>query len=981
MPDMPEVKIFTKSIVPLFFLQRFFAGVFLFNLFIAAAIAQTNNLQQVPGFPATDIYDLLTDSKGYLWIAHDGGISKYDGINFINYSSPLQTSPDVTGLIEDKYARIWFHSFTGQIFYIQNGRMNLLTDYDSKGEPNFPRIGLFKDMLVATTKRGLFICDINTLKCHYEKCSDTSCRGTTSLSVQANQIIAYGNRRWYIFKPGYGLRPAYFNIGDTKLIEENIGTLAVKTFRDTAFVFCNPGRVLYKLLSKNDSLQVCQMQQLDFFISTISVQKNSYLINTVRRSIEMPGNHAINGYDITSLSVDKQGHRWYGTLGKGLISNLEQENALKDRCSISLLNNDLVKCLLSYDHLLLIGTQNGKLISYDPATNASKLLFELPAKNNGISYLKALGKNNIVVGSPTKTLIYNVKSHRNEQTFLYMSVKQADTIGGALVLATSPGLIARPLDSSANYIAWKKAFSWQFKGLNDINDEQFSFVGIQQRAKAVCCLPKTKTIWASLKNGLYSTNNAGLHPFYYNRAPVYSSCLTSYGDKLIVGTFNTGILIIDGNSIKHITTDDGLLANNILRLKVLNNALWIYNNGLVQVFSLKTLKIINDYQLPDLSSGIVTDSEYIDGQLYLANTAGVYRVSSRKFVNSYGVDISAITVNGRDTGAINNLTLNHKQNDIQISVSVPSLIDGKDVVIKYRLINHSSAKWNYGKAGERDFRFESLMPGSYQFEAVADRQQTGISGKSVKIKFIITQPWWKRWWALTLLAITGGLIVMGFARLYYLNLLSNEKTEFEKKLAIEKERQRISSDMHDDIGASLSAMKLYTGNIRNSGAEEFNFHEIYDMMDDLSNKVKEVIWRLDKNSDTLESLIFFIEASSYNLFRNAKANIKVSLPNIIPDIVISSDKRHDISLVLKEALHNIIKHSGATMALLQIEITGAYLQITVTDNGMGIPTNTSGIRSGYGLTNMQERIRKLGGQFRVESNNGTTIKLKVPINK
>jgi signal transduction histidine kinase len=273
------------------------------------------------------------------------------------------------------------------------------------------------------------------------------------------------------------------------------------------------------------------------------------------------------------------------------------------------------------------------------------------------------------------------------------------------------------------------------------------------------------------------------------------------------------------------------------------------------------------------------------------------------------------------------------------------------------------------------------MPGNYVFEAEADRPQTGLAGNPIKIGFIIMPPIWKRWWAISGLAFAGALILLAIARLYYLHLLANEKAEFDKKLSIEKERQRISNDMHDDIGASLSAMKLFTSSMQGEDDTNENFQEIYDMMDELSTKVKQVIWRLDKNSDTLESLIFFTEALSYNLFKNARPKIKVTLPDIIPDIVIAGEKRHDITLVLKEALHNIIKHSGASEAFLNIELVGAYLQIMVRDNGLGILPHTSGIRPGHGVINMQERIRKLGGQFRIESNNGTIIKLKIPINK
>jgi len=451
-------------------------SLFLLVFSITVGVSQPKILQRVPGMPSTEVYDLFTDSKGFLWIAHSMGVSKYDGISFTTYSNPQQSSLKCTGLLEDKYGRIWFNNFTGQIFYIENGRMNLLAAYNGKNEPNFPRIGLFKDMLVATTKRGLFICNINTLKCHYETCKYSPGKGTRSLSVLNDKVIAYGNKSWFVYKPGDGLKAAYFNSRDANLINENAGTLNVRTFKDTAFLFCNPASVVYKLILVNDSLKICSAPQFKYYINTVTVQNNKYWINTVKYSVEKPGNNFIKGYDISSLVVDKQGHTWYGSLQKGLISDLESNNPLKNQCIMPLLKGDIIQCLIKNDSTLLIGTQNGKLISYDPHTNKSSILISLPAKRNGISYLKMLNENNVLVGSTTNTFIFNILKRHVEQTFPYMSIKQADTINQSIVFATSAGLIIRPYkDNPANYEGWKARFCKQFKGLTEVEGDYSNF--------------------------------------------------------------------------------------------------------------------------------------------------------------------------------------------------------------------------------------------------------------------------------------------------------------------------------------------------------------------------------------------------------------------------------------------------------------------------------------------------------------------------
>jgi signal transduction histidine kinase len=971
--------------VPRSFLLRFLVSFSIITVNLSVIIAQTKILQQIPEFPSTEVYDLLTDSKGFLWIAHNGGISKYDGINFISYSYPLQTSLGASGLFEDKYGRIWFNNFTGQIFYIQNGRMNLLNAYDSRSEPNFPRIGLFNDMLVATTKKGLFICDINTLKCHYATCPGLTGNGTTSLAVFKDKVVAYGNRKWFIYKPVTGLRPAYFNAAGAKLIDENVGTLVGRTFRDTAFLFCNPARVVYKITAGNDSLKLCDMPHFQYYINTVTVLKDKYFINTSQSSIEKPNNDTIKGANLNCVSVDKQGHYWYGSLLKGLLAPAGPENKSTRACSLPLPNGDVITCLAKNGGNLLIGTQFGKLISYDPLHGRPTILTTLLPKHNGIRGLMMVDSSKVLICSPANTFVLNIASRQIERTYRYLAIKQAGIFNHSLLFATSSGLIVMPdKNNRVNFESWKTGFDKQFKGFNEREevDGPYKLLVYEQRAMAACYSSKTETIWAALKNGLYKINRAGPALYYFNNLPVYASCLANYNSSVIVGTINNGVLIIgDDDSVRRLSTDDGLLSNTILHLKIINNNLWIYDNGLVQVFDINNLKVVTKYQLPDINPGLITDVEEINGQPYLANANGLYKVPFiKKDDYNVGVYPNLITINGKDTGSINDIKLPYYKNDLQISLGAPSLTNGKNIFIKYRLSTTDRAKWIYGKPGERNFRFGSLSPGSYHFEAYAGTLPMGVYGHPLKLNFTISPPRWKTWWAFTLMGIAGASIVFSVARLYYLNLLSNEKTEFEKKLAIEKERQRISSDMHDDIGANLSALRLYTKSIQNPG-DVLKNSQVDEMMNELSDKVREIIWRLDKNGDTLAGLINFIEATSVNLFKHSPIKFNINLPDLIPEIDIDTDTRHDIFLIVKEGLNNAIKHSMATEVLLKISFQGNRLKVIVKDDGTGIWKPANEKKSGRGLTNIKKRAENLKASISIESNEGTTIMVDIPLSE
>src|SRR3954471_21417464 len=130
--------------------------VFLFA--ICRVFAQPLTIDEVITTPSKEIYDLMQDKKGFIWIGDELGVRRYDGIAFTNYTHPLQTSLSMAGLEEDSQGRIWCHNFNGQIFYIEHERMHLLEAYNPAGERVFPHIAICGDELLATSAIGMFIC-------------------------------------------------------------------------------------------------------------------------------------------------------------------------------------------------------------------------------------------------------------------------------------------------------------------------------------------------------------------------------------------------------------------------------------------------------------------------------------------------------------------------------------------------------------------------------------------------------------------------------------------------------------------------------------------------------------------------------------------------------------------------------------------------------------------------------------------------------
>jgi signal transduction histidine kinase len=212
----------------------------------------------------------------------------------------------------------------------------------------------------------------------------------------------------------------------------------------------------------------------------------------------------------------------------------------------------------------------------------------------------------------------------------------------------------------------------------------------------------------------------------------------------------------------------------------------------------------------------------------------------------------------------------------------------------------------------------------------------------------------------------------------YISRLRKQRVILEKQLAVQLERQRISAEMHDDIGAGLSGIKLLTemtkGKVKDTAASS-EVEKIYESVGDISAKMKEVIWSLNAENDQLPSLISYIQKQARQWLENYPCQLDITIPEKIPTVEISGESRRNIFLIVKEAVHNIIKHSGADKVNINIGCE-EQLTISVSDNGSGI--DASGNSTGNGLKNMRYRIQQLNGKFFIQNNNGVILTFEIP---
>ena len=206
----------------------------------------------------------------------------------------------------------------------------------------------------------------------------------------------------------------------------------------------------------------------------------------------------------------------------------------------------------------------------------------------------------------------------------------------------------------------------------------------------------------------------------------------------------------------------------------------------------------------------------------------------------------------------------------------------------------------------------------------------------------------------------------------------------EQRQALERERVRISEDMHDEVGASLTEIAILSELAKKSldkpGEAGTHVQQISDRAAEVIDNIGEIIWAINPKNDSLDNVVAHIRHHTVQYLKLTPMKCTFVVPDGIPSFHLSAEVRRNLFLVVKEAIHNIVKHSRALEVSITISITGGTLEILIEDNGKGFTVGKR-LQSGDGLENMDKRIADIGGTFRVESapGDGTRVAIEVPM--
>ncbi|HEX6192154.1 MAG TPA: triple tyrosine motif-containing protein, partial [Chitinophagaceae bacterium] len=336
------------------------------------------------------------------------------------------------------------------------------------------------------------------------------------------------------------------------------------------------------------------------------------------------------------------------------------------------------------------------------------------------------------------------------------------------------------------------------------------------------------------------------------------------------------------------------------------------------------------------------------------------------------VNITGIHVLGEeDTSALNTQQARDYrpyENSIGFEFAAASYTDEKRILYKYMLQGFDKNWSAPTRASSIDY--VSLPPGQYEFRVAASTGNDDWSITPASFKFTIIRPFYKSPWFIML------VLAMLFAAVYYFRMF-----RLRQKLKLEKLRSRISADLHDEIGSTLSSIAIISeGTLQedNGSASRQMMQEINENAVTLLDKMDDIIWCVNPHNDSFGHLMARVTKYAAAVFEAKDIEYDINIDKKIPGSSLPMNDRQNLYLILKESINNLVKYSGASYASVHMQLNGNYIDTTIQDNGKGFDINAA--PAGNGMHNMRKRAALMKAVLKIESNEkGTTVFLRSKI--
>jgi len=959
--------------------------------------------QREQGLPQNLVRALAQTRDGYLWIGSDDGVCRFDGARFVSFGLPegFQAGP-VQTLLAAGDGALWIGSVSRGLGCWRNGQFSLIDT--TNGLPSDSVNALAEDhagRIWVGTESGLAIWDRGRVDAP-GNLPDLDGRPITAICCADRQTVWIGVRGAGVFElRGGALTPLADPAWDAVLrdphcvLVDHEGRLWIGAGEDT--VLCREGdqyrtyRLPRHLVRHFISALV---EDPDGTVWAGSVSEGLFQFRH-GKLVAINAGSGLSDNLVEALLIDREGKLWVGTHGG--LNRLRPKNL----------------SVIGYNEGLGSGSAQG-LAEVAPgviwAGKSSEGLFRWDGR-----YFRSLAAVGISAGEDR---VGALMTSRDGSCWIaaargLLHVKNPDSVEREAVTLALTNVTVVSLAEDADGAVWagsQQGVLWRH------SEGQWLAQSNNARVHAITAIVPDRQggVWVGTDgDGLFRLSSARLDGPWEKMPGLLSDQIrTLYLDAdavLWIGTGGGGLSRLARGKAATFTTREGLPDNTISQiLEDDNGRLWLGGNrgiicvkkrelpGATDASSLEDLaerRIAAVYpQIYGREDGMVSEEcisgcfpiglKAKSGLLWFPTQQGIVVVDPHRPIADPpppAVSIEEILVDGVPTSEP--LRLAPGSHRLDFTYTGLSFDAPERVRFRYRLESLDS---HWIEAGaSRTASYAYVPHGDYRFQVIACNGDGVWNEKGASVAFSVLPHFWQQWWFISVAAL--GLIASGggAVRAVEKRQMQARLERLEREHAVERERARIAQDLHDDLGSSLTRISLLSGLARqdrgNTDQVDIHVNKIYQSAAQTLRALEEIVWALRPGSDTLQSLADYIAHFANEFSESDRLRCRLDLPADLPPVALPPEMRHNIFLIVKEALTNSLKHSGAREALVQAKVAGQSLEILIHDDGRGF--DSAAVAKGNGLGNMRRRAEAMHGALSIESGakTGSTIRLTVQL--
>jgi ligand-binding sensor domain-containing protein/signal transduction histidine kinase len=978
-----------------------------FPSFLNAEVLPIKTYSTADGLASDRVTAIVADSRGFLWFCTPEGLSRFDGSHFVNYGlNEGLPDPAVFALRETRSGDRWIATARGLSRIPAGSKEGRFSNYSVEQNAAAKSVVALAESrsgkMLAATAAGLFEWS-DPLRIRRRDFSASA--PITEIAEDSGGNLWVGTQNG-IFVLGESGVLQSFSVRDglpghwvAKLRQDSKGMMwaalrgGLAEFRLTTQGKWVLQETYSKTLAGTDVRTVTEASDGTLWVATALGISRMRWQSDGRLSIENLGRAQGLNDPITAITEDRAGNMWVGTGSAGVlrisrlgITMYSEQDGLGSNRAWSILEGQAGELLAVtiprrsergrsvdvYDGTRFHSVAPG-VFAENPTWAANHVLLQSrtgewwAATSQGLCRFAAvpamqLDRRQPKVCYATDTTIYNI--FEDSQGGIWASAQSGnqyrlmrwDPASNAVALVPHPAVPGEhPDDLVSAFAEDRQGNVWMGLyrgGLFRYNGHEFQFFqesdGIPG-GPIVSLLFTGSGLWiASTGGGLGQIKNTGdprptteIYSVSRGTSSNIIQCLVEDDSGYVYAGTSKGVDRLDPNTghIRHFTTADGLIRGEFRgAVRDRSGSLWFATTqGVFRLIPAADSK-------PQQPRMLITDLR-TGGEVYLISQLGETRINAP--------------------------ALKPSQNQLQAEFVGIDYEPGDKVRYSYKL-EGADSNWSTPRS-QQSVSYAALEAGTYRFLVKAVTSDGVESSTPAEIDFSVLPPVWKRWWFVSLSAVLAIALVLAVYRYRVAQIVG-----------LERMRTAIATDLHDDIGASLSQIAILS-EVARLGADAKGFAEplerVATLARELVDSMGDIVWSIRSEPDGIDSLIRHMREFALDLLGSQGIDFELRAKSGHDSRHLSLQGQRQLFLMFKECIHNVARHSRCTAVVAEFKVSHREVVLSVEDNGVGLDRSrtTPGNKSGMGIPGMHLRAKSLGGHMQCTSISGRGCRVEIHV--